>query len=76
MKDQLLEKIETDRKTMHVLTKTYGFVDEKVVACSKRLDKLIVQYQKLEYNKIKNDQWKLKILIQVISKKINYSKNI
>lgn len=56
MKDQLLEKIETDRKTMHVLTKTYGFVDEKVVACSKRLDKLIVQYQKLEYNKIKNDQ--------------------
>lgn len=52
-KRRLMNEIELKRKKMHEYSELYGFGHDLVVACSKRLDKLIVEYQKLEYNDVK-----------------------
>lgn len=48
-----MNEIELQRKKMHEYSELYGFGHDLVVACSKRLDKLIVEYQKFEYNDVK-----------------------
>lgn len=53
-KKHLSEKIESKRNKMQMLSKLYGYDNEKVVACSKKLDQLIVEYQKLEYELLKS----------------------
>lgn len=57
-KTELLDQIEMGKKLMIQLTNLYGLVDNRVVACSKKLDRLIVEYQEIKIEELKNSQRK------------------
>ncbi len=53
MDDRLMKKIEKKRKEMLELSKTHGMGSEEVLFCSKELDSLITEYQRLIQHKKK-----------------------
>lgn len=57
-KTELLDQIEMGKKLMIQLTNLYGLDDNRVVACSKKLDRLIVEYQEIKIEELKNSQRK------------------
>src|SRR5690554_4843932 len=57
-KTELLDQIEMGKKLMIQLTNLYGLDDNRVVAYSKKLDRLIVEYQEIKIEELKNSQRK------------------